>query len=399
MSELTPETVRAVNALTASWAGTSAEGTVLSAAGVWPLLAFLADGAAGPARTELARAVGVPAEQAAGAAREVLAALDGMPGLGAAVGLWTGRTLDVRDEWRAGLPADTHGRLDDDPEAAQRTLDAWAAKRSDGLIERMPVTLTRDARMVLATALTVRTDWPRPFTEQPSHPRTGPWRGRTLLGLHRRGVRPDRIGVVSAAEGLVTALKVPGDNGIDVHLLLGEERMTPGQVLRAGIGALERTLPVVGGGQLPYGHVGPGLTVERQPAMTPEPVTLDVTTVAFDVRADHDLLALHQLFGLTGARDTRRGHFPGISGSPLAIGAAAQSAVARFGALGFRSAAVTAVMAAPGGIPQYRHETTVVRAVFDRPFAFLATHRPTRLALVAGWVTGPVAYPAGPGSA
>ncbi|MGW3950746.1 serpin family protein [Streptomyces sp. NPDC004752] len=399
MSELTPETVRAVNALTASWAGSFDEGTVLSAAGVWPLLAFLVDGAAGPARTELARALGVPAEQAAGAARELLAALNAMPGLGAALGLWTGRTLDVRDEWRSGLPADTHGALDDDPKAAQRILDAWAAQRSDGLIERMPVTLTRDAGMVLASALTLRTDWPRPFTEEPRRPDVGPWRGRTLLGLHRRGVRPDRIGVVSAPEGLVTALKVPGDNGIDVHLLLGEERMTPGQVLRAGIGALERALPVVGGGRLPYGHVGPGLSVERQPSVTPEPVTLDVSTVAFDVTADHDLLALHHLFGLTTARDTGRGHFPGISGSPLAIGAAAQSAVARFGALGFRSAAVTAVLAAPGGIPQYRHETTVVRALFDRPFAFLATHRPTRLTLVAGWVTEAVAYAPGPGRA
>ncbi|MGI5437562.1 serpin family protein [Streptomyces shenzhenensis] len=395
MSDLTPETVRAVNALTASWAGASDGGTVLSAAGVWPLLAFLADGAAGPARSELAQALGVPAGQAAGAAREVLAALDGMPGLGAALGLWTGRTPDLRDEWRAGLPADTHGTLDDDPVAAQRTLDAWAAKRSEGLIERMPVTLTRDAAMVLATALTLRTDWRRPFTEQPRRPAAGPWRGQTLLGLHRRGVRPDRIGVVRAPEGQVTALKVPGNNGIDVHLLLGEERMTSGQVLRAGIGALERALPVVGGGQLPYGHVGPGLSVERQPAVTPEPVTLDVTTVAFDVTADHDLLALHQLFGLTTARDTGRGHFPGISGSPLAVGAAAQSAVARFGALGFRSAAVTAVLPAPGGIPQYRHETTVVRAVFDRPFGFLAVHRPTRLALVAGWVTGAVAYETG----
>ncbi|MDV9178964.1 proteinase inhibitor I4 serpin, partial [Streptomyces sp. W16] len=36
-------TVDAVNRLTARWADTATGGTVFSAAGVWPLLAFLAD--------------------------------------------------------------------------------------------------------------------------------------------------------------------------------------------------------------------------------------------------------------------------------------------------------------------------------------------------------------------
>ncbi|MER7185772.1 proteinase inhibitor I4 serpin, partial [Streptomyces hyaluromycini] len=53
-------------------------------------------------------------------------------------------------------------------------------------------------------------------------------------------------------------------------------------------------------------------------------------------------------------------------------------------------AAVTAVVAAPGGgPPQHRHESTVVRAAFDRPFGFLAVHRESRLVLAAGWVTEP----------
>ncbi|MFI5683824.1 serpin family protein [Streptomyces sp. NPDC051636] len=387
--------VRAVNALTARWAwaaegGTG--GTVFSAAGVWPLLAFLADGAAGPARAELAEALGLPAEQAAGAARELLAGMDAIPGLDCALGLWTDRALALREEWRAGLPAETHGVFGGDLATDQQTLDAWAAKRTGGLVERMPVTLTRDARMVLATALALRTDWPRPFGERPLCPDAGPWQGRTLLGLHRRGVRPDRVGVARTPDGFVTALKVPGDNGLDVHLVLGEERMTPGQVLGAGVAVVEREQAVTGGGQLPYGHVGPGLYVEREPSVSPEPVTLDVTTVAYDVRADHDLLALDRLFGLATARDARQGHFPGISAAPLAIGAARQSAVAQFGALGFRAAAVTAVMPAPGAVPQFRYETTVVRAVFDRPFGFVAVDRATCLVLAAGWVTEPTPY-------
>ncbi|MBX4175927.1 hypothetical protein K3A88_13435, partial [Streptomyces geysiriensis] len=43
-------TVQAVNGLTARWAAAADGGTVFSAVGVWPLLALLADGAAGAAR-------------------------------------------------------------------------------------------------------------------------------------------------------------------------------------------------------------------------------------------------------------------------------------------------------------------------------------------------------------
>lgn len=394
MSKVTAETVRQVNGMTARWAHALPEGTVFSAPGVWPLLAFLADGAAGPARAELSEALGVPAGQAAGAARELLAALASVSGMDAALGLWTHHALALREEWRAGLPAGAYGVFGDDLVTAQERLDAWAAERTGGLVERMPVTLTRDARMVLASALALRTTWRQPFDQLPLTPDAGPWQGRTLRGLHRRSPRPDRVGVTSTPDGFVTALTVPGDNGVDVHLVLGEERMTPGQVLTAGVGIVERALPLTGGGSLPHGHVGPGLYVEQQPAVEPVPLTLDVRTVAYEVRADHDLLALAGLFGLTAATDARHAHFPGVSDYPLAIGQARQSAVAQFGALGFRAAAVTAVMAAPGSAPpQYRYESTVVRAVFDRPFGFLAVDRESRLVLVAGWVTDPAPEP------
>ncbi|WEO95574.1 serpin family protein [Streptomyces sp. FXJ1.172] len=396
MSKVSAETVRQVNGLTARWAQALPGGTVCSAPGVWPLLGFLADGAAGPARAELAGALGVPAEQAAGAARELLAALASVPGLDVALGLWTHQGLALREEWRAGLPAGTYGVFGDDLVTAQERLDAWAAERTGGLVERMPVTLTRDARMVLAGALALGTTWRQPFGELALRPGTGPWQGRALRGLHRRSPRPDRVGVTGTPDGFVTALTVPGDNGIDVHLVLGEEHMAPGQVLAAGVGIVERALALTGGRSLPHGHVGPGLYVEQQPSVAPEPLTLDVRTVAYEVRADHDLLASAGLFGLTAAADARHAHFPGVSAHPLAVGQARQSALARFGPLGFRAAAVTAVAAEPGGAPpqhRYSCESTVVRAVFDRPFGFLAVDRESRLVLMAGWVTEPAPQP------
>ncbi|MFI5683825.1 serpin family protein [Streptomyces sp. NPDC051636] len=386
-------TVRAVNRLTARWAGATDGGTVFSAAGVWPLLAFLADGAAGPARTELTEALGLPADQAAGAARELLAGLGAMRGLGTAVGLWTRRTLELREEWAAGLPADTHGVLTDDLGATREALDAWAVKRTGGLVDHLPVGLDEDTELVLASALAMRTRWSAPFQEVPLETAHQPWGEPGRLGLFRSTAVLDRIGVADTPDGFVTELKVLGGNALDVHLLLGEERMAPGQVLGAGVDLLARRAAVVSGPRLPYGDVGPGLSVLKERCASPQPPSLDVTTAAFEVRADHDLPALHALFGLTTARDARQGHFPGVSGSPLAIGSAGQSTMARFGALGFEAAAVTAFGAVAGGIPETRYVKTTVEARFDRPFGFLALHRHSRLVLAAGWVTDPLPFP------
>ncbi|MFB8759525.1 serpin family protein [Streptomyces sp. NPDC059852] len=385
-------TVRAVNGLTARWARTAGAdgGTVFSAAGVWPLLAFLADGADGPARAELADAVGLHADEAAGAARELLDALDGMRGLERAVGLWTERTLELRERWAAGVPAEAHGVLTGDAAVDGAALDAWAAKHTDGLVERMPAPLGPDTRLLLASALTLRTRWLRPFDDSVWMPEAGPWAGRELAGLGRSGAVLDRVGVADTPAGRVTELKVLGDTATDVHLVLGEDGMTPGQVLGAAVDVLERRSPAVPGHALPYGEVGPGLSVVRELSRRPEPPTLHVRVPAFGLRAEHDLTATPGVFGLTAALDTTRGHFPGVSASPLAVASARQSVTARFGADGFHAAAVTAFAAVAGGAPPTpRWRTTQVRATFDRPFGFLAVHRHTRLVLAAGWVTEP----------
>ncbi|WP_335755635.1 serpin family protein [Streptomyces sp. 3211] len=159
-------TVRAVNRLTTRWAAQApagAPGTVLAAAGVWPLLALLADSAAGPARAELEEALGIPAEGAAAAAGELLAALAGVRGLKAATGLWTEAGLPLEEAWSAKLPAGARGRLTGDPDADAEALDAWASDRTGGLIERMPVSLGKGSLLVLASALTLRLRWIQPF--------------------------------------------------------------------------------------------------------------------------------------------------------------------------------------------------------------------------------------------
>lgn len=361
---ITNRTIRAVNDLTARWAAVAPAGTVFSAAGVWPLLGLLADGAGGAARTELVEALGVPDGQAGAAARELLGALGAMRGVGSALGLWTRRTLELRDSWEAGLPAGAHGALTADPVADRAALDAWAAERTGGLIRAMPVPVREDTDLVLASALALRTRWLRPFTEIPREFGTGPWSGRTLLGLHRRTGVLDRIGVADTRWGHVTELKVLGDNAVDVHLLLGEERMTPGQVLAAGVYVLARRCPVLPGPALPYGEAGPGLRVVKERSTTPDPPSLDVETVAFELTAEHDLPARPEVFGLaTAAQDGRPGPFPGVSADPLYVASARQSAMARFHARGFEAAAVTAFGMPGGAMPRLRWTTTVVEAV------------------------------------
>ncbi|MFJ4246419.1 serpin family protein [Streptomyces iakyrus] len=386
-------TVRAVNGLTARWAGVSEDGTAFSAAGVWPLLAHLAGGAEGAARAELAEALGLPAAQARDAANELLAAMSTMRGLDTALGLWTKRTPELREEWEAGLPADAHGVLTGDPVADHQALDAWAVKRTAGLIDRMPVTLAEDTEMVLASALTMRTQWLSPFQEVDLETAYEPWAAKPRLGLRRSSAVLDRVGVADTPGGYVTELKVLGNNALDVHLLLGEEDMKPAQVLEAGVDILAGRCAVVPGPRLPYGNVGPGLLVEKVRRTRPESPSLDVTTVAYHMNASHDLLALHRLFGLSTAQDTSRGHFPGVSDFPLAIGSAKQNIMATFGARGFEAAAVTAFGAVAGCVPDLRYVTTRIRAAFDRPFGFLALHRHTRLVLTAGWVTDPLLLP------
>ncbi|MFE7527302.1 serpin family protein [Kitasatospora sp. NPDC057542] len=222
-------TVRAVNALTARWAAVlPAGGTAFTTAGVWSLLALLADGATGAVRKELADAIGIPADNAADQARDLLATINAMPGVHSALGLWTHEALPIGPTWLAALPERVHGQLTGDAVSDQARLDAWAATCTDGQIPSMPVTVEKDTQLVLAGALTVRTDWIRPFTPGGLEAEAGPWRGKNLAGLFRVTALLNRVGVTQTPVGPVTVLDVLGTQGVDVHLFLGPEEASPG---------------------------------------------------------------------------------------------------------------------------------------------------------------------------
>lgn len=368
----------ACNALTARWASTIDDrSTVLAGAGVFPLLALLAGVADGAAREELYRVVGSADFAFPDSAATSLA-----------VGAWTSAALPLTESWTATVPPSLRGVLTGDIAADQAALDRWAATQTGGLIPRMPVTLTVEVLMVLASALCVTTRWQRPFLDGRLAPASGPWAGRSLGGLELRTPEVDRVCVADTPAGALTLLTVPGADDVDVVLALGPPDSSAGETLGAALGALSASsLP---GSDLALGSPGPGLVVEDVPSPTSEP-QLAVSTVRFTVEATHDLLDDPALFGLAAATDPSRAHFPGISPRPLAVSQARQSAVASFSAVGFKAAAVTAVaMSLSAVLPSTTRR--LVRVSFDRPFGFVAVHRPTGLVLVAGWVADPAEH-------
>lgn len=387
------EAIRSVNDLTADWARLAVgpgegRGTVFSAAAVWPLLALLAAGADGPARSELRAVLGLPgAADAAERGRRMVEVLRAADGVDAAVGLWTRRDVPIRPVWEARLPDGVRGELTGDPERDGRALDAWAAGHTAGAVPSMPVPTGPDLAMVLAGALLVRTRWTTPFSEGRLTPETGPWRDRRLAGLYRTGGDLDSVRVApDTPAGPLTVAEVRGDNGLDVYLLLGAEGVPGADVLAAGPGVLAGDHVTVPGSALPYGEPGPGVTVADATGWDDSPV-LAVSTARFTVRAEHDLLERPEAFGLRTAVDRSTGHFPGISPVPLAVSSARQNVVAAFTARGFEAAAVTAFGMAAAGVPTRRSRH--VSALFERPYGFLAVHRRSGLILAAGWVTEP----------
>ncbi|MGV9853287.1 serpin family protein [Streptomyces sp. NPDC003442] len=386
--------VRAVNTLTARWARAAVadEGTAFAATGVWPLLALLTGGAGGPARQELEGALGVGADGAAALGGQLLGSLDAMDGVHAATGLWTRQELPIRPEWEAALPPGVRSTLTGDAERDRKELDGWASRRTGGAIAELPVPLTPDTRLVLAGALTVQTAWLQPFRPGWLRPMHGPWRDRSLAGLTRKTDDLDGVlrVVPDTPAGPLTLSGVAGDNGLDVHLVLGAEDAVGGEVLEAGIGAVAGEYPGLPGSALPLGEAGPGVRVGEVTSWDATP-SLYLTTPQFTVTARHDLLRYAELFGLRTAQDTSRGHFPGISPSPLALSSGQQSMTASFSAEGFWAAAVTAFAMDAAGVPQQKAK--LISVAYDRPFGFLAVHRATGLVLTAGWVTEPEAGP------
>lgn len=377
-ASLAPD-VAAANALTRKWcAAAGSSDFVLSGYGLWPLLAILTATAAEPARTELAEAVGTAPDDAHKAAMTLLERLGGAESIHAALGVWVRDDLEVHDEWAASLPPETISAL-----RSRAGLDEWTHAHTDGLLDRFPADLGESTVLALVTAVVARTAWRDSFHCDVLEPSTGPWRGHRGPGLSRYG-GDLRDAAVLDTESPVTRVVVRGTADLDVHLLLGEDDAPAATVLGAGLDALDGA---VDAHRPTLDSSGPGLTVQQVTAVTD---SLRIQLPPFEIRRTHDLLDACDLFGLRAATAASGidNLFPGLSPVPLAVSAAAQQVRARFTADGFEAVAATAMTLAPTSM-RVPTDAIEIAVTFDRPFGFLAVHRPTGAAVVAGWVATP----------
>ena len=383
--------VAASNALTSRWIGSMGAGAgnfVASGAAVWPLLAVLASGADGRIREGLERAIGLPPEDALDEAVRMLDWLRRDGDTNAALGIWVRDDIPIERRWRARLPRGVLGQLTGDPGHDQATLDAWVREETRAIIDELSVQIQEDTLMLLAQAIALRTEWSRPFEAFRWQPGSGPWRDRELHGL-RGGGRADQVLLLETDERRVTTFRTNGEAGVDVYLILGDEGMTPSDVLVEAIDRLAAGAPGRPGSDLQVGETAPGLVVVEveEEVIDDRAPALRVRTVGFDVQSRHDLLAVSGVFGLEVA--AREPNFSGISHMPLIVGQAAQAARAKFTASGFEAAAVTGLIAELGIPERARRRFKVVEVSFDRPFGFIALDRISRLVLFAGWVDDP----------
>ena len=188
------------------------EGSVSSALGVWLLLAACAPAAQGSDRAALEEALGCSAEEAA----RLLAAFMADPpqALHAAIALWVAvdDATDALASWTRGLP----GEVESGFMPSQAQADAWADRKTLGLIREFPMRIDEFTRIVLASALATNVKWEVPFEVVPAAEHCGvssPWHGAVSRLLwdgaaDRRAMiaRTDAAGVVAVHCAVATRI-------------------------------------------------------------------------------------------------------------------------------------------------------------------------------------------------
>ncbi|HET9168583.1 MAG TPA: serpin family protein [Actinospica sp.] len=386
--------MQAANRLTTRWAAAfENDGPIAySGIGVWPLLGLLGAGADAQGRAELEAAFGLAADQVSDTVRGVVDLFDRNDGLSLAMGVWRRAEIAIDDDWLALLPPATRGELSGDARADQAMLDAWVSQHTNERLTRMPCDLNPSIQLLLASALTVDTEWLERL--KPSSGRgVGAW-AESNVPLLSREASPEDTWLARTPGGPLTVSLLEGSDDIDVYLMIGEEGRAAESVLADGLAALdtltEHGIPLTehDDGRVPGVPGVPGVSVQTVKSATGQPETR-LECVAFKLSDEHDLLKQAEVFGF-GSVSSPGGHFPGISKTPLRVDQARQDVVAEFSAEGFKAAAVTSIAVARAAFARpAEHEARRTTISYTRPHAFAAVHRTSGLVLVAGWVAKP----------
>ena len=326
-------------------------------------------------RSELEEVLGVDAEEAARFAAELLA--EPHPLLAAGAGLWMRPlgSMPAVEKWMAELPAVvTAGDI-----PTQDALDAWAAERTQGLIEHFPVAVTPDLVFLLATALATRISWEQPFeVVAASELAPSPWasdlqqilRSPRHDSRHRQYITDtDRAGTVcvhltGARGGMLVGSVIATDESVPSADVLAAAEVIVTAEAREPRSVANRSLF-----DIPLGE-GARWTISEESVDTQSPdgreelivSVLPAWSAATTVDLDHKNLGYP-----AAAHAVRK-----ALGDPTLKYEARQSAVARYGAVGFEAAAITHLairISKPRTRPGYRREATLR---FGHPFAVVA---------------------------
>jgi len=379
--DLATRAFKAANDLTARWVESIPLGhTVVSGACVWPLLALLQSGATGRALDQLTAATGVAPDVALTSGLGVMQLIQTIPDAGAALGLWVRDGVTLEASWASRMPEGTVRALPLPLGEATRQLDEWAAHNTGGLIKELPIAITDRTLLVLAAAIFTKLRWMQSYDSAQVR-----FNGEKIWGLSATEHDLTRFAIIDWRGESVGRFVSRGEGHVDVHLLAGDEGIPGCVVVRAGIEALTGKATVRSADEIEEHDSAGCLRVKTTSGEAPVGI---VQVPPFEITARHDLADTPDVFGIRTALDPRHAHFPGIA-ERLAIDQAGQSACARFHRLGFDAAALVTIGFGLGIDDIELRTVKVIEMLFDRPFGFLAVHRPTGLVLFAGWVTNP----------
>lgn len=358
------------------WAATltSGEDALFSPSSALGVLGPAAEAANGDARDELSEALGVAPELAGDIARQVIVGLgEHMQG---GTGFWFHPKASPRPEWLAVNDYIDVGRLP----VSVEVLNQWVSDTTAGMITELPLYPDPDSLLLAVSALSVDTDWERPFMTG-----FGSWAGSedTLAFVQRSDpIDTDDVGVIQLDDLGLSHVVVRSVSSLDVHLIAGSLADSAEDVLGGafdwfdGLGDRRAAHELSVGEQVGCLRVEEG-NFHKEAAFVRLP--------AFDLSGELRITDHPLEFGFATARDCERGHFPGFSEYPLCVSAAIQSGFASFSDKGFRAGAVT-VMACMGGSAPPSEMKRRVTVEHNRPFAFFAIDRETGVVHFGGWV-------------
>jgi len=365
--------------------------SVGSPLGAWLLLALVGPAATGGERERLAETLGLDVDTAFAAARSLLSEPHPELAVGSAIWHDAARETPALLEFVRRLvpPADAG------PMPTQAEADAWARERTMGLIERFPLALDvgRPMALVLATALATKVSWDEPFLVVPPGSRQLPAEpGFADVSVLVRPGDPFWQGFVSTPTGPAAAFAARSRGGLVVVSVIGSRE--PAVLLEAAqalamelaAGREPARIPLA---ELPLGD-GPGWRITEAEAPSLQTERYSCVLPAWEAQSDHVLRGRPELgFADAGSALVRL-----LRPDDYDL-EAKQSAVARYTALGFEAAAVTAlgVRAGAAMLPSRRGRTA--RIEFTRPHAVVAATAGggewSGLPVFAAWVTEAIA--------